>query len=54
MKGNLNLDANKDEIEARIFVLSPNSRLTPAELLNYVINLRLPLKIKETFKKQLN
>ncbi|MHA1299547.1 MAG: methanogenesis marker 6 protein [Candidatus Helarchaeota archaeon] len=38
----------KEEIEARIFILSPNSRLTPAELLSYVINLRLPVKIKET------
>ena len=36
------------ENEARIYILSPSSRLTPAELLSFVINLRLPVKIKET------
>ena len=39
---------DQEETGARIFILSPNSRLTPAELLSFVINLRLPLKIKET------
>ena len=48
MKVSLKLDENNEEKEARIFILSPSSRLTPAELLSFVINLKLPLKIKET------
>ncbi|MHA1377134.1 MAG: methanogenesis marker 6 protein [Candidatus Helarchaeota archaeon] len=39
---------DQDETEARIYILSPHSRLTPAELLSFVINLRMPVKIKET------
>ncbi|NVM02708.1 MAG: methanogenesis marker 6 protein [Candidatus Helarchaeota archaeon] len=42
------MDKNNEDIEARIYILGPYSRLTPAELLSYVINLRLPIKIKET------
>lgn len=42
------MENEQEETEARIYILSPNSRLTPAELLSYVINLRLPVKIKET------
>lgn len=48
MKEIINLEKIDDETEARIYILSPYSRLTPAELLSFVINLRLPLKIKET------
>lgn len=48
MKVNDKLENNENETEARIFVLGPKSRLSPAELLGFIINLRLPLKIKET------
>ena len=36
------------ETESRIFVISPNSDLTPSVLYRYLIGQKLPLKMKET------